>query len=329
MGFIFATRFLMPAISALVTATVQAQSFPPSYPAKPVRIIVTNAPGVANDTIGRGIAQFLGPKTGQPFIIDNRVGGEGVIGMEACANAAPDGSTYCISAQGAIILNALIRPKLPYDPLRAFAPVAHLGFSDSGLAVPASLSARSFNELLELARQKPDSVTWGVFSFTSTGNFYAEWLKRSRNVPFYVVPYKTPPQLLQALLNNEVQAGVYTPLVGLAPMVAAGKLRVLASTGDERDPVLPEVPTFAELGVKLPLRTWFGLLTQAAVPRDIVRWMNAEVNALAANPEFRAKFLAPNGIVFMPNTPEQFAEKIEVTRAGFAELLKIVPVKPQ
>ncbi len=82
-----------------------------SYPVKPVRIIITNAPGVANDTIARGIAQFLGPKTGQPFVIDNRVGGEGVIGLEGCANAAPDGYTYCISAQGAIVLNALLRPK--------------------------------------------------------------------------------------------------------------------------------------------------------------------------------------------------------------------------
>jgi tripartite-type tricarboxylate transporter receptor subunit TctC len=323
------TRALALLLAALASAHLASTTHAQQYPVKPVRIIVTNAPGVANDTIGRGISQFLGPKTGQPFIIDNRVGGEGVIGMEACANAAPDGHTYCISAQGAIILNGLIRSKLPYDPLKAFAPVAHLGYSDSGLTVPASFPARSFRELVEIAKKKPESVTWGVFSFTSTGNFYAEWLKRQHGVPFYVVPFKTPPQLLQALLNGEVQVGVYTPLSGLAPMVAAGKVRVLAATSDERDPAWPDVPTFQELGVKLPLRTWFGLLTQAAVPRDIVRWMNAEYNALAVNPEFRAKFLAPNGIAFVANTPEQFAATIESTRAGFVELLKIVPVKPQ
>lgn len=321
----FINRMLALSLAMLASLPLLAQS----YPVKLVRIIVTNAPGVANDTIGRGIAQFLGPKTGQPFVIDNRVGGEGVIGMTGCANAAPDGYTFCISAQGAIVLNALLRPKLPYDPLRAFAPVAHLGYSDSGLAVPTSFPARTFNDLLALARQKPDSVTWGMFSFTSTGNFYAEWLKRVRGVPFFIVPYKTPPQLLQALLHSEVQVGVYTPLVGLAPLVAAGKLRVLASTSDERDAVMPDVPTFSELGVNLPLRTWFGLLAPAATPRDIVRWMNAEYNALAANPEFRGKFLAPNGIAFVPNTPEQFAEKIEATRAGFIELLKVVPVKPE
>jgi tripartite-type tricarboxylate transporter receptor subunit TctC len=300
-----------------------------AYPAKTIRIIVTNAPGVATDTIARGLSQFISPKTGQPIVIDNRVGAEGIIGMEACANAAPDGYTYCVSAQGSIIINPIIRAPLPYDAIKGFAPVVHLGFADSALAVPASFPARSFQELLDAAKQKPESVTWGVFSLTSSGNFYAEWLKRNRGIPFYVVPYKTPPQLLQALLSGEVHVGVYTPAVGLANQVAAGKLRILAITSEERDPAFPDVPTFQELGVRLPVRTWFGLMAPAGTPRDIVAWFNAETHKFAQDAAFRAKFMSPNGIAFVPNTPEQFAAFIETTRTAFAELLKVVPVKPR
>jgi tripartite-type tricarboxylate transporter receptor subunit TctC len=314
------------ALCALVLSCAAAAQ---SYPARQVRIIVTNAPGVANDTIARGIAQFLGPKTGQAFIIDNRVGAEGIIGMEACANAPPDGYTYCVSAQGSIIVNPIIRAPLPYDAVKGFTPVVHLGFSDSALTVPASFPAKTFNELLETAKQKPDAVSWGVFSLTSSGNFYAEWLKRNRGIPFYVVPYKTPPQLLQALLTGEVHVGVYTPAVGLATQVAAGKLRVLAVTSEERDPAFPDAPTFHELGIRLPVRTWFGLMAPAGTPRDIVQWMNAETHRFAQDAAYRAKFMAPNGVVFVANTPEQFASFIDSTRMAFAELLKTVPVKPQ
>jgi tripartite-type tricarboxylate transporter receptor subunit TctC len=142
-----------------------------------------------------------------------------------------------------------------------------------------------------------------------------------------VVPYKTPPQMLLALMNGEVQVGVYTPLVGVAPMVAAGKLRLLAVTSEERDPAWPDVPTFAEIGVNLPLRTWFAILAPAGTPKESIGWMNAQYNALAAGTEFRKEVLLPNGISFVRNTPEQLSAWIRDSRSGFVELLKVVPVK--
>ena len=297
-----------------------------SYPAKPIRIIIANPPGVPNDTIARGISQYLGPRIGQPIIVENRPGADGAIGMENCARSAPDGYSVCFAAQGAIVVNAFLR-KLPYDPVADYVPIIHMGYFDSGLVVHPSVPARSYQELFEMAKAKPNAVTWGVFSFNSSGNFYAEWMRKMRDLHFYVVPYKAPPQMLQALVTGEVNAGV-TSLGSIEKQLGGGKLRLLAVTSEQRHPSFPSTPTFAEAGIKLPLRPWFGIVGPTGIPRDIVGWMNAEVGKLAVEPEFRERLLTANGIVYQPNTPEDFAAFLKRNREEFGELLKIVPVKP-
>ncbi|MSQ51150.1 MAG: tripartite tricarboxylate transporter substrate binding protein [Betaproteobacteria bacterium] len=299
-----------------------------AFPSKPVRIIIANAPGIANDAIARGMSQFLGPKTGQPFIVENRVGADGAIGMEACAKSAPDGHTICIAAQGAIVVNALLKLKLPNDSARDFVPVVHVGYFDSGLVVSAAVPVKNFQELQELAKAKPNSVSWGIFGFNSSGYMYSEWLRKSRAVPFYVVPYKAPPQMIQALIAGEVQAGV-TSIGSVATQISSGKLRVLAVTSDERQTALPDVPTFAELGIKLPLRTWYGMLAPTGTPRAAIQWLNTEFSRLATDPEFKSKFLESNGVAFVPNTPEQFAAMIRANREGFIDLVNFLGLKPE
>jgi tripartite-type tricarboxylate transporter receptor subunit TctC len=320
------TKFhIWPGICALLIASaLQAQTFP----SKAIHIVIANAPGVPNDLIARGISQYLGPKIGQPIVVENRPGADGAIGMEACAKGAPDGHTICIAAQGAIIINALIRPKLPYNMDRDFVPVIHVGWADSAMAVHPSVPAKTFQQLFELAKAKPNAVTFGIFSYTSTGNMYAEWFKRDRSTPFYVVPYKTAPQMQQALLAGEINAGVIG-IGNLTGLINAGKLRVLAVTSEERYPGLANIPTFTELGVKLPLRTWFGMLAPINTPRDRVNWLNTEFTKLAQEPEFRDKLLLTNGVIFQKNTPEEFAVLIKDTRSKVAELMKYLEIKAE
>jgi tripartite-type tricarboxylate transporter receptor subunit TctC len=314
--------------ACLFLGVLSFSSFAQAYPSKPVRIIIGNAPGPANDLIARGISQVLGPRTGQAFIVENRPGADGAIGMEICAKAAPDGHTLCMAAQGALVLNQLLKIKIPYDPFRDFAPVVLLGYFDSGLVATASIPARSFQELIDLSKARPDSVSWAIFGFNSSGNMYAEWLKKSRGAPFFVVPYKTPPQMLQALLTGEVHVGVYA-LGALGQQIASGKLKVLAVTSEARYPSLPEVPTFSELGIKLPLRPWYGVVATAGTPRDVVRWLNAEVTRLATDAEFRSRFFTENGVTFSPNTPEEFGALMKNTHDEFAQLMRYIGIKPE
>src|SRR4051794_8658308 len=174
---------------------VPMSAFAQPYPARTVRFVVVNPPGIASDTMVRGFSQFLGPKIGQPIVIDNRVGADGAIGMGNCARSPADGYNFCMGSNSTLIFSPFIRAKLPYDPARDFAPVLLLGFFDSGLVVNASVPAKSVQELIDLAKGKPNTVSWAIFGFGSTGNMYAAWLHKSRAVDFLVVPYKTPTQM--------------------------------------------------------------------------------------------------------------------------------------
>ena len=318
------TTSLMAVALLLAHLPSQAQTFP----TRPLRIVIPNPPGVPNDIIARGLSQYLGPRIGQPIVVENRAGADGAIGMEACARAAPDGYTMCFAAQGAIVVSAFLRSNLPYDPVRDFMPVIRMGFFDSGLAVHPSVAAASFKELAESARARPNGISWGVFSFNSSGNFYAEWLRKTQKLDFYVVPYKAPTTMLQALLTGEVQAGVQS-LASITRQLAGGKLRLLAVTSDERLADYPNVPTFSELGIKLPLRGWIGIVGPSGMPRDTTQWINTEIGKLAMQPEFRERMLAPNGVLFVPNTADEFAAFLKANREGFAELLRFVPVKAE
>ena len=158
-----------------------------SWPAKPIRIIVPHQVGGQADPAARMVNQYLTPVLGQTFIVDNRPGAAGMIGAEACAKAAADGYTLCVTNTNVIIVNPLVYPKLPYDPPRDYAPVIQFGYLDSAVVVNASLPVNSMQELIALARAKPDSINWASFGEGSPGHLYAAWY-RSNGVPFFYVP---------------------------------------------------------------------------------------------------------------------------------------------
>jgi tripartite-type tricarboxylate transporter receptor subunit TctC len=321
-------RMLRIAIALLTSSLACANALAQAYPAKPVRLVVANPPGIASDTMARGMSQFLGQKTGQSYVVDNRVGADGAIGMEYCAKAPPDGYTLCIGSNSTLVFNSYTHAKLPYDPARDFVPIIHLGYFDSGLLVNASFPAKSVPELIELAKTKPNAVSWGIFGFGSTGAMYAQWLRKSRGVEFLVVPYKAPTQMQQAIAVGEVQAGVQS-LSSVAGLVNAGKIRVLAVSSEQRHPAHPSVPTLAEAGIKLPLRGWFGMVAPVGTPPELLRWWNTEVTRLSADPQYQGKFMAPGDIAFTPNSPEEFGALMKSQREAFAELAKFLGIKPE
>jgi tripartite-type tricarboxylate transporter receptor subunit TctC len=305
-----------------------APAFAQPYPSKPVRIIAPAAPGIMQDLLVRAVAEPLTRSLGQPVVVDNRVGADGIIGLEACARAAPDGHTLCNTMSGGFVWNPVLRAKLPYDPERDFTAVMQAGFFDSALVASTSAPVGSVPALLALAKSKPDTVNWASFGASTTGYMYMEWLRRSQGAAFYHVPYKSPPQALQALLTGEAQVGVQG-LSSVASPLKSGKLRALAVTSSARQDWLPDVPTFDELGIKLPLRTWFGYHFPARTPGEIVQRMNGELRRAMALPEVRDAIVGRLMITPAAGTPEQFDEYIRVQRRQVAELVQFLGLKTE
>ncbi len=300
-----------------------------TWPAKPVRIIIPTPPGGPLDNLTRAVAQSAAQVFGQPFLVENRVGADSIIAVEACAKSAADGLTLCSVDSFAITLNPVVRSKLPYDPDRDLAPVIQYGTLASALSVHPSVPAGSVRELLELARSKPGAVAFGTYGLASANHLYVEWLRNTRGIVFLDVPYKAASQAMQALLAGEVQVVAFA----LAPSMAqarAGKMRILAVAGDERSPALPDVQSFKEAGLEVSIRTWFGMFAPAGTSREIIQRLNAEVARVLLAPPFKEKFLTSQGMETSSPaaaSPEAFAAYIKQERDMYANLVKVVGLK--
>lgn len=313
------------AIWALLGApTAWAQA----WPAKPLRILLSSAPGATSDAVARGMAEVLTKNLGQAVYVDNRPGAEGLIGMQACAAAAPDGYTLCGTTSNVIIWNRVLKPKLPYDPLRDYVPVMHGGFFDSTLVANAARPFTTVREMIEFAKANPGQVNWGHFGTNSTGYMYMEFLRKSRGAEFFAVPYKTQTQNLLALVANETAVTI-TAVNTAAPHVKTGKLRPLAVTSAKRIDWLPSVATFDEEDIKLPLRSWEGYHYPAGVPREQVLRMNAELRRAHENPAFRATVIERAGLVSNTGTPEAFDAHIRAQLKAVGELVAYLGIKPE
>ena len=300
------------------------------YPARPVRIIIPSAPGGPSDTNGRGVAQALSEALGQPFVVDNRPGADGIIGTEACVRSAPDGYTLCTCDGQGFSLNPVLRSKMPYDAIRDLKPIILTAFLYSALVVHPSVAANSLRELLDLAKAKPGRITFGTSGLASVANIYVEWLKRAKGVEFQSVPYKSTAPAFTGLVAGEVQVANFA--VGqVAQYVKSGKVKALAQSGETRSRHLPDVPTFKEAGMEISLRNWFGLFAPAGTPVDIVRRLNAEVaRNLLNNPVLQERFLASQGLGAespVGESPEAFEAFLKADREYFAKVIKTTGIR--
>jgi tripartite-type tricarboxylate transporter receptor subunit TctC len=318
-------------LAALAGLCAVQQAMAQGYPSKPIRLIRPHPAGGPSDVTMRALGQILSETLGQPIVVENRVGAEGIIGAEACIRAPADGYTLCGTDSWVLSLNPVVRLKLPYEPLRDFAPIAHLGFMDSAMLVQPSMPVKSIAELVEYARARPGQVTFGSWGPGGASYIYIQWLKNAKGALFLDVPYKSAGQAVQGVVAGQVQVATYS--LGLAlPMVKAGKLKALAMTGEKRSSLAPQLPTFKESGMEMSLRTWYGILAPVGAPGDIVQRLNAEITRIQAQPEFKEKYVTAIGIELVPpagGTPAEFAAFMRADREMYANIVKTAGIKPE
>jgi len=299
-----------------------------AYPGRPIRIVVPYPPGGFNDTLGRTLAAKLQEAWGQPALVENKPGGNTLIGTDAVAKAAPDGYTLLVVAFPFAVTPSLIR-NMPYDTVRDFAPIALCAQSPNILVVnPQVLPVKSVGELIAAAKSKPGGLSYASTGNGSSNHISMELFESLAGVRLLHVPYKGSAPAVVDMLGGQVQV-MFDNAPNVMPQVRAGKLRALAQSGATRSPVAPDLPTVAEAGVPgYEVTVWFGLVAPAGTPREIVAKLNAEVLRILAMPDVRERFLA-QGVEPLGSTPGEFAAHIRAQMDKWAKVVRDAGVKAE
>ncbi|MDX3904480.1 MAG: tripartite tricarboxylate transporter substrate binding protein [Pigmentiphaga sp.] len=283
-----------------------------SYPTKPITLVVPFTPGGSTDIIARVMGKQLGAALGQPIVIENKPGAGGIVGTQYAKSQPADGYTLIMGAIGTFGANATLYRRLPYDPVKDFAPISLVAGVPNVLAVnPAKLDVRTVDELIKAARAKPNGYDYASGGNGSAAHLATEYFKLKANIQIQHVPYKGTAPALNDLVGG-VTSMVLTGYPPLSPFLQAGRLRPIAVATAKRLPQLPDVPTISETkGLEgFEASQWYGLLTVAGTPKPIVDRLNKEVVAALKNPETLEQF-RKEGLEPMYNTPEEFAQYIK------------------
>ncbi len=306
---------LMPASIRSQPANTDANA----YPSKLIRIVVPTGAGGITDIVARWTGQKLAESVGQPVLIENRPGAGGTIGTQLVAKSPPDGYTL-LWVFPSHPVNPALYPKLPYDTLRDFAPIAKVTNVDLVLVVNASVRAHTVGELVALEKANPGSMNFGAVGEGSLGHLAAVVFNRMAGTRFVHVPYRGAPQVEAALLANDVQIFFDVPVTA-APQVKAGKVRALAATSSRRIATLPDVPTMAEAGMPgYEVTGWNGILAPAGTPREIIRKLNDEVVRILRRADAKEWFAA-RAIDVVGSSPEEFGAIIEADIAKWGKIV--------
>lgn len=318
--------FLSLAVLA-VASLASLPSFAQAWPTKPIRAVVPFAPGSATDQIGRAFAAEMSKTLGQPIVIDNKPGVNGMLGAAEVAKATPDGYTILIGTNSTNAALKSLMKQLPYNQDTAFAPLGYMGSVPLIVAVNNDVPAKNLRELVAMAKAKPGNVT---FASASTSQLVStEMLASMAGVQLTNVPYKSGPAAMTDLIGGQVNMFTADFAVML-PQVKAGKVRGLAVTSTKRSPAVPELPTVNEaLGLKdYELIAYFAMFAPAGTPPDVVAKLNQAINAAANNKELQDKF-ATLGFAVDPGTPEDLAQRTRVETAKWAKAIKDAKIEPQ
>jgi tripartite-type tricarboxylate transporter receptor subunit TctC len=297
----------------------------PTYPDKPIRVVVPFPVGGIADTIGREIGRKLTEAWGQPVVIDNRTGAGGNIGADIVAKSPPDGYTLVIGNIGTHAVNVSLFPTMPFDPIKDFTPIVHVLDAEGLLVVNPSINATTVPELISLARSQPGKLSYGSGGIGTTSHLAGELFKSITKVDIVHVPYKGNVPAITDLLGGQTSMAFAT-MPTVLPQVRAGKLRALAVLGTTRSPALPDVPTVAEAVPGFEVSNWIGLFGPAGMPPAIVARLNAEVQKIMRSPEIQ-KRLETEGAKFIPMSPEQFATFQKAELAKWAKTIKDANIK--
>lgn len=290
-------------LAGLALGLAAATAFAQGYPSRPVRVVIPFPPGGTLDTLGRAVAQKLAEQMGQPFVVENRSGGNGVIGADLVAKAAADGHTLLFNAS-TFVTAPMTMKSVPYSVTKDFSPVALVAKAPLSVAINKNLPITDMKSLQAYAKANPGKMTFAVGSVGSAGHLATELLKRAGGLEYTVVPYKGTAPAFQDLIGGQI-TGFIDPILGSLQYHRSGMLRVVAVTSDKRAPSLPDVPTVGESLPGYEFYSWYGLWAPAKTPADIVQRLNAEVGKALAG-ELRERFTA-QGLVFTPGSVEDFA----------------------
>jgi tripartite-type tricarboxylate transporter receptor subunit TctC len=294
---------------------------------KPLRIVVPFTPGGSTDILARALAPKLQLALGQTVVIDNKPGAGGSIGAAEAARAEPDGHTVLMGHIGTLAVNPALYPKLPYDPLKSFVPVAWVARVPNVLVVPAAAPSRTLQQFIERARANPGKLSYSSGGNGSAAHISYELLKLRARIFVTHIPYRGAAPAVADVIAGQVDS-VFTGAPALLPHVRSGRLRALAVSSPQRIAALPEVPTVAESGFPgFDADQWYGVVAPAGTPAARVAQLNAEINKALATPEVQQQ-LALEGAIPTPDAPQAFGALIAREIPRWAEVVKAGNVKP-
>ena len=294
-------------LAAVLAATVTSPASAQTYPSRPIRIVVPYPAGGGIDVMSRLIAQRLAQRFGQAVVVENKPGAGTLVAAESVARATPDGATLMITTDATITINPHLYTKLPYDPVKDFAPVTQLVLLNQLLVANADLPANNLRELIAYAKANPAKLNYASYGVGSQPHLAMEILKNQAGINIVHVPYKGIPQAVPAAIAGEVQL-TFSGAASTQAHLKGGRLKALAIGGKARLALLPDVATFAEQGFpEVPANAWFGLFAPAATPPEIIARLHAEVTRILQDPEFVQKEIAAKGYELVASSPAGFA----------------------
>lgn len=320
-------KSLLRMLLCLTTAWASGANAQP-YPDRPIRTIVSIAAGSVTDVIMRAAANELQSRLGQPLVIENRGGAAGILGGQACAQAAPDGYTICVIYHSTMSYNPLLFTKLPYDPDNNFTPITRLFFLTEGVFVSSALNVNSIAELKARAQERPAGLNFATLGDGSFPDLFLKWLNNQWGTNIVGIPYRGGGPAAQALAANDVQITRFG-VGNFMALIEAGKVKALAVSAPQRSPLLPDVPTFAEVGFgSYPGQGWWGLVAPKGTPDDVLDRLNREFVRLFSDPKF-VEFLEKQAVVAAPTTRSDFAAFLKEDRKAAETLIRIANTRPQ
>jgi tripartite-type tricarboxylate transporter receptor subunit TctC len=300
-----------------------------AWPTKPVRLVVAYPPGGGIDVMARQIAEKLTPAWGQPVVVENKPGANTIVATDAVAKSPADGHTILLTTDATFSINPHLYAKLPFDTQRDFIPVTMLVLLQQLLVAHPSLPANNLSELISLAKAKPGSINYASYGSGSQPHLSGEMLKNKAGIDLVHVPYKGISLAVPAVMAGEVQltfAGIATSM----PQLKAGRIKAIAIGGAQRSPLLPQVPTFRELGYpEVETHAWFGFFLPAGSPPDAVARIHTDTKRIIEEPEFRQKQLIDKGYEPIGSAPEEFAAYIRKDSESRARAVKISGAKAE
>jgi tripartite-type tricarboxylate transporter receptor subunit TctC len=319
-----ATAFA-PLLSALALAVLVGSAYAQqAYPTKPIRIVSPYPPGGSTTVYARLIGQRLTDVWGKQVVVDNRGGGNTLIGSDHVAKSVPDGYTLMLMTTTHVIVTQLI--SAPYDPIRDFAPIATVGSSENILGVHPSLPVGSLKEFIAFAKARPGQLNYGTSGSGSVTHLAIELFRIVAGINMQPIPYKGSGPLISDFLGGHIEVYLNSA-VNYIPLIKQNRVKALAVTGEKRLPAVPTVPTFAEAGLpNYSSKGWSGIIAPAATPKPIVDKLSNEIMKALAQPEFIEKMRAL-GVEPFITTPEQFGELMKSDMAKYAKVIKTAKIK--